>query len=228
MSKRIISPSLSSGPEEEEDGEEEEESELRFRDMHSPSPELELSIPEIEFSHIQSMEAPPFTDSTTEASFANISHNRRAASPPLEHDEREFTHTASVMQQRKQSEQIEQLQLSAAGTPTAEQLDDVMEAVQDETEESAALRNREAAAALFGGHGSNLLQVADADFSSPMLRPMTSQNLHLLTTTTPKRLFGFVGADVAMLDPFGSCSWADLKSPECVELAELDDLLGGF
>jgi len=226
MSKRIISPSLSSGPEEEEE-EEEEESDLRFRDVHSPSPELELSIPEMEFSHIQSMALPPFTDSTTEASFANISHNRRAASPPLEHDEREFTHTASIMQQRKQSEQIEQLQLSAAGTPTAEELDDVMEVVQDETEESAALRNREAAAALFGGHGNNLLQVVDADFSSPMLRPMTTQNLHLMTTT-PKRPFGFVGADVAMLDPFGSCSWAELKSPECVELAELDDLLGGF
>ena len=102
---RIISPSASSGPD--EDTVEKQDNEITGE--RSPSPEL--GIPDLDFSNMPSFSGLSFSDPsyapTQEQQFGN---GRRAASPPLEYDEREFTQTASVMLARKQSEQAEQEQ----------------------------------------------------------------------------------------------------------------------
>ena len=100
-------------------------------------------------------------------------------------------------------------------------------AAEEESDERAAQRNREAADVLFG-HGHRLLHTLT--FSSPVLRPQ--QQAHRPTmTSTPRKAFaaaappaavGVVEADALL------AGWNELQSPEDVELAELDHLLGGF
>ncbi|KAB8339077.1 hypothetical protein FH972_022013 [Carpinus fangiana] len=115
-------------------------------------------------------------------------------------------------------------------------------AYSDETEESAALANREAAAALFGqsanAHAGHL-GISDAagmpaHFSSPMLRPLSGKLENLppssLASSTPRKTPAFgpsVGndVDVSMID--ASLAW-EMRNPEAIGLNELDDLLGGF
>ncbi|KAH7139502.1 hypothetical protein B0J11DRAFT_45278 [Dendryphion nanum] len=203
---RIISPSLSSTASEEEDAE------ARSRDRMSPSPELDLSSPEFEDG------ADPFSNQSHPPTSINIAHNRRAQSPPLERDEREFTQTASSLQQRRMSQEAERKR--AASTTATPAVDVVMEDAvvhtTEETEESAALKNSESAAMLFGHVATFQNDLAP---SSPMLKPT-------LVIEMPPPPFKLGNVKMEREDP--DLSWADLKSPEHIELDELEDLLGGY
>lgn len=224
--KRIISPSLSNASVDED-----EEVEQRKREAVSPSPEIDLSTPELDDNPDDDM-APPTPagsfsgrsslarDGTNPQNEVRLVHNHRSASPPLEGDEREFTQTASSMRARGMS-------LDESIRPSTEDQEPITEFdVQiEETAEMTELRNKETAAALFGHSHAN----HDADamvLSSPVVRPTPLQivtearKLDMMDVDTKDHVAAFGETR------FGS-NW-DMRSPEKVELDELDDMLGDF
>lgn len=235
MIKRVTSPAISSDPADEED------IESRKRRRDSMSPEVDLILPDIDLANHHTIGNIPFLDSDfiledrpAIDEHINIAHNRRAASPPLEHDEREFTQTASDMQQRKQSEQAEIQQQQPITMPSPSEsipgfeltIDQSAALAEEESEERAAVNNRNAANALFG-QSHQLLHIGDDAFgagSSPMLRPLAHPGLHVITTSK-KDLIKSADLDFDLENDGG---WGELKSAESVELSELDDLLGGY
>jgi hypothetical protein len=203
---RIISPSLTSA-----ENEEEEDRNARKRDEMSPSPEVDLYSPILDDrdSHMTA------TDSFSNLLAHTPSHERSRSlahgrtSPPLERDEREFTQTASSLQKRRKSESLE-IEAKDIPVPKIEASDEPMIEA-DESEESAALRNKEAAEQLFG-HADRHLAPPKAIFmeSSPMLKPQ----MHLDMTYS---------RHTEMRDVHHLSHEADLLC-ETVELDELDDL----
>ncbi|KAL1610022.1 hypothetical protein SLS60_001687 [Paraconiothyrium brasiliense] len=201
---RIISPSLSSAASDDNDVD------SHARDVRSPSPELDLS-------DYDDAASDPFTNATHQPTTHNIAHNRRAQSPPLEKDEREFTQTASSLQERRRSAQAER-ERSASSTventqPADVTMDDIPELV--ESEESAARKNSETAAALFGQMQHSTFDPV-LGISSPLLK--SSLNIEM-----PPAVFK-AGESWAGND---DDEWA-MKSPENIELDELDDLFGNY
>jgi len=190
---RIISPSLSSEASEEEDVE------GRSRQQLSPSPELELSFDDC---------ADPFSHTPHPPTTPNIAHNRRAASPPLEREEREFTQMASNLLQMRKRQATEDATLRIIEDP----MEDVVQEM-EETEESAARKNSETAAALFGQIG----RMAEVQPSSPFMKPHLEIEL-------PQSIYR---NNIKMSVEEGDWGWS-MKSPETVELEELDDLFGGY
>ena len=238
VASRIISPSLSSatGGDEEEEGEEECDRESRSRAAPSPSPEIDLSAPDFDGEEdVGSPITPGGSFSARKgsilcdasASTVNIAHNRRAASPPLERDEREFEQTASSLQKRKHLAQLE------SASPDYEDSDDSnasrAPAVQpvDDTEEAAAMRSSQAAAELFGP-GMNVA----FDVSSPIARAHGTQKkgsvsgedmegvqLEGVALETAKAHDGALEA---------SWQWAESRRPELIGVEELDEMFGGY
>jgi hypothetical protein len=218
---RIISPSLTSAENEEED-----EHISRSRSEMSPSPEIDLSSPELEDGNSHMSTSAAFSGShilshtaSHESSRGSMAHGR--TSPPLERDEREFTQTASSLQQRRKSESrgIKAEDLPAPAPPT---IDETMIDA-DETEERAAQRNEEAAAALFG-HTDGTLSIPRVSFmeSSPMLRPQ----MDIDVTPSFKQ-------NITTTHDMHDVRWSEdmvesLLMCESVELDELDDLFQSY
>jgi hypothetical protein len=208
---RIISPSLTSAENEEDD------KHSRSRAALSPSPEVDLSpdgmdhyeppmSPGAYFSHGHSLSQFSARDSST------TSLVQGQASPPLEGDEREFTQTATSLQQRRRSEPMELTPQQAPALKIAT----VDEAMMDDSEESRARHNRSDAAALFG-QGESHLSVTKLSFmetSSPMLRP---QLIELDMPTSRPELH-----DMRLADDFSSFVC------ETVEMEELDALFSNY
>jgi hypothetical protein len=204
---RIITPSLSSAA-----SEEEEDLDARSRGRMSPSPELDLS-------DYDENSVDPFSSQSHPPTTANIANNRRAQSPPLEKDEREFTQTASFLQQRRRSQEAERERSASASTEPSQSGDVAMEEVLvtiEETEESAARKNSEIAVALFGQMDAATAFPTVFAPSSPALKPV----LHI-EMPPPSYKPHTVKLDVDDLD------WT-MKSPETIELDELDDLFGEY
>ena len=91
MVDKNLTPSVSSMDQDDEDL-------ARERARMSPSPEVDLSSPDFEdddFSHRSANPGPSFTTRQS-----RMMHSTRAASPPLEGDEKEFTQTASAVRER--------------------------------------------------------------------------------------------------------------------------------
>lgn len=239
MGQRVISPSISNASID-EDGESADD---RKRDALSPSPEVDLSSPEFDEDAPgaeDDFNAPPTPagssfsgrssltrDGTNGCSSEgiNLVHNHRAASPPLEGDEKEFTQTASSMRMRGLS--LEELNIRQSTEVERPATDDPSGLQVEETEEEKATRNREAAATLFGGHDQSSSELGLVMMSSPLVDPMQSQPLERNSRREDT-------VDVEMKEPisilgdggFGE-RW-DVREPESIELEELDDLFGGF
>jgi len=237
--KRVISPSLSNASMDEDA----ESAEERKREALSPSPEVDLSAPELDA--IVSGADDDFTTPPTPAgsSFSGRSslardgssgaseglslvHNHRAASPPLEGDEKEFTQTASSMRMRGMSLDGPNIR------PSTETLDPAADSMQaEETEEEKANRNREAAVALFGGHHLSTLQVGLGIMSSP---PVKLEQLIIKQEVKKEDMDVDVDVEmeaeesISILGDRGFGSSWDIREPENIELEELDDLFGGF
>ncbi|KAE8412474.1 hypothetical protein BDV36DRAFT_58486 [Aspergillus pseudocaelatus] len=102
-----ITPSVSSADLDEEDALARERSRL------SPSPEVDLSPPDFEEENIDldarddSVARQCATD--FDHQHARLMHSNRAASPPLEGDEKEFTQTASAVRERASEQKANQL-----------------------------------------------------------------------------------------------------------------------
>ena len=95
-----ITPSVSSFDQEEEDAM------LRER---SPSPEVDLSSPDFEEEEGVDLDSPDGRAASSDrfpdpSSHTRLMHSHRAASPPLEGDEKEFTQTASAVRERASEE----------------------------------------------------------------------------------------------------------------------------
>ncbi|KAF2033715.1 hypothetical protein EK21DRAFT_58192 [Setomelanomma holmii] len=203
---RIISPSLSSAASEEED------LDARSRARMSPSPELDLS-------DYDENSVDPFSSQTHPPTTANIAHNRRAQSPPLEKDEREFTQTASFLQQRRRSQEAERQRSASTSAEPTQRSDVIMEEVTqtiEETEESAARKNSEIAVALFGHVDAAAAFPATFAPGSPALKPVL--HLEMPPPATKPHTVKFDADDL---------DWA-MKSPETIEVDELDEIFGEY
>ena len=234
--KRIISPSLSNASVDED----QEGAEARKRDALSPSPEVDLSAHDLDAGMAEDTFTTPPTpagsysgrsslardgSSGSMSEDVNLVHNHRAASPPLEGDEKEFTQTASNMRMRGMSldDQSIRPSLETMNASVETSLDVPME----ETEEEKAKRNREAAAALFGGQGDHLPDTNSTILSSPFMKPM-------VVPAAVEKEIKKEAVDVEMEEPisilgdrgFGT-GW-DSREPENIGLEELDELFGAF
>jgi hypothetical protein len=109
-------------------------------------------------------------------------------------------------------------------TITPDQSDEPMNAVEDESEESAVRRNKEAADMLFGQSDHHLsLRRQHFLASSPMLQPLMEIDSMSGKPVTPN-------LSLSMNDDKMDSSfvWTELKSPETLELDELDDLFESY
>lgn len=204
-----------------------------------------MSLSDLDMSGLQYNDQAQHAYSSQSQPHQSYNDSRRAASPALEHDEREFTQTASVMATRAQSSQVATPDGSApndAEPPLepfpsidandAQSPEHIVEDVVEETDEILAQKNHEAAAALFGQSSGNgrlggMLPSESNGFSSPLLRPRTGKEGLVVDTSSggsSKRSGGddngYTVSDLGI--------WEDLKSPETVGLKELDDLLCDF
>ena len=250
--RAVISPSLSS----------DDDQEGRKRAALSPSPEVDLSSPEVEEAD-EPVPPTPAGSLSGRSSLARdgthpdaeVMSSRRAMSPPLEGDEREFTQTASVMQSKRSFSSDVSMVDSNDGVHASIEGEAGGQDDEEGDEHTERQRHREAAAALFGQTAQGVPTMSSTGMSSPEVRP--SPGLHVITnprtmtvrvraTSTTKERKGGRGAVSSLEDDLMSMEiergspkgedemlmnmgWeGDLRSPESVELEELDDLLGEF
>ena len=234
---RIISPSLSSASA----ADEEDERFSRARAALSPSPEVDLSSPELDeddgtapsprgsFSGRSSMtrEHPPTS--------TNLAHNRRAVSPQLEREERDFKHTANLLHEqaralrRKSAEEDVKMENQDTVAGAEQDAGSIAMSVElEESEESAA----EAAAELFqqAEHLKPILQAME--FSSPVLHGLDGLSGAVNGHGSPgKHAQMDQRSDAMSLDLSNQSfelpdafAWDSLQSPENIQLSELDDM----
>lgn len=279
-----MTPSLSSGSVAQDDDDDDEEAMARERSRLSPSPEIDLSAPEFEEEQ-NDLKDPGSCDASTpgfsDQRAHRLSHNHRAASPPLEGDEREFTQTASSVRERASSEKAsrqESLDVASASAsnesqarqsfPVSPMDEDPMNEEDDYFSHRASHEQNndmedETVAALFGTspspslasmvsssssgttvaseagstadglqslkekimdspRGATPSSVVDGEFvSSSLKRPfdMVETGFSVKPDMQPKQLRTF---DFDMVID----SWSDLRSPETVEVDELDEMFG--
>jgi len=245
---RIISPSLSSASAADEG---EDERLNRQRTALSPSPEVDLSSPELEDENAE--ERPPtpgapFSGRNSMSrdrsmSASNLNRNRRAASPQLEHEERDFKQTASALQaQRRNSQQSQQQQnkqeqsqqqdvkMEGDGDTTAGAEQPATAMVIEESEEALALKNSQAAADLFFGSAEHLKPWAqEMEFSSPIIEPKSqgensiASSIEMNEAPLTLDMDALREKDTSMLG-----DWDALQSPESIDVAELEDMFDAY
>ena len=237
---RIISPSLSSASAADED-----ERYNRQRTALSPSPEVDLSSPELEDENADDpppTPGAPFSGRSSmsrerSASATNLARNRRAASPQLEHEERDFKQTASQLQaQRRNSQHSRQqsldVKMSDEGDATAGASEGHEGMILEESEESAAQRNSEAAADLFSGYAEHLKPWAQyhqagptMEFSSPVIAP---RNIRKGGEAMTLDLDAVVREKEREREVFMAWEGDALQSPENVGVEELEDMFDAY
>lgn len=220
------------------DIEDEDAEDMQRRRQLSPSPEVDLSSPEFDDVGVDddtAAIAPPTPSGSfsgrlvrnTESGAGGSGGRMRGQSPPLEKDEREFTLTARGMQRRRLNRSR-----------------DSGEAAFVTVEPSRATSRHDFEGELFGErHRAQTISVADSRavevaHSSPVVRPTTSLGLGQLSLNTAghspvgkeqilgKRSWEDV-AEVWIRDEDQGGMW-DSRSPEMVDLEELDGLFSGY
>ncbi|KAF9889128.1 hypothetical protein FE257_007617 [Aspergillus nanangensis] len=99
-----ITPSVSSADLDDEDAY------MRERSRLSPSPEVDLSSPDFEENVDLDNSSGGVSRASPDFNTARLMHSNRAASPPLEGDEKEFTQTASAVRERASEQKTVQLE----------------------------------------------------------------------------------------------------------------------
>ncbi|KAL8732874.1 MAG: hypothetical protein Q9166_002475 [cf. Caloplaca sp. 2 TL-2023] len=231
--KRIISPSLSNASDDDS-----EAVELRKREAFSPSPEVDLSVPEFDTAtHMEDdFYNPPTPAGSTPSGRSSLArdgssgsapedvslaHNHRAQSPPLEGDEKEFTQTASNMRIRGLSFDDHSVRQSTEADNNLSATVDEMHI--DETQQELA-HDQEDGVTLFGGHPP-AQEMGSGMMSSPFVRPVN-------TRISMERSIKDGTTDVELKNSMSlighqRLDW-ELREPESIELEDLDELLGGF
>ncbi|CAF9909960.1 MAG: hypothetical protein HETSPECPRED_009568 [Heterodermia speciosa] len=234
--KRIVSPSLSNASVDEDM----ESAEDRRRATLSPSPEIDLSAHELDDALLAGEDdytTPPTPagtfsgrsslarDGSNASEEISLAHNHRAASPPLEGDEKEFTQTASNMRMRGMSLDDQSIRPSMEiANPDRETEHEIQV---DETEEEKARRNREVAADLFGGQHDATQDISSAMLSSPMIRPI-HEHVALPEVKMEETPSAEMKESNSILGDSGFGVGWDTREPENIGLDELDDLFGAF
>jgi hypothetical protein len=203
--RSIISPSISSAASRSDETDAERRREL------SPSPEVDLSAPEFDDIEDDGMIVPPAPNGSFSAriqrqdsvSASVLARNHRSASPPLEKDEKEFTQTAQGMQRRKFSQDDDSEMRESIVQPSL-----ALEV------EYTVSRQMELDGELFGDHSRSHSATHSAFASSPALKPL------MISTSINKKGFEDLTDSWEM-------EW-DTRSPENIELDELDGLLDDF
>ena len=212
---RIISPSLTSGTDEAE------EDVGRRRTEMSPSPDLDLSDAIVDFDVTPLTRSDSYPGSHLASGIQTPGLAQSRSSPALERDEHEFTQTANALQQlRRESEEmakLETLDIKLEVSP----IEDMM-MLEDDSEESVAQRNIEAADAVFGQSDSTLFMRKSVFLlSSPMIAPQLDMS--------PVKSIPFPLKLSPAEDKIeSSFTWTELKSPETVELEELENLFESY
>ncbi|KAK5132696.1 hypothetical protein LTR08_008740 [Meristemomyces frigidus] len=244
-SKRIISPSLSSASA----ADEEDDRYNRQRNALSPSPEVDLSSPELDqedTEHPPTLGGGPFSGRNSiarDSRSSSLSQHRRAASPQLEHEERDFKQTASQLYEQAQlrrNSQQQDVNMDQADAKGGAEQDDVSVSMSiEDREASVAMKDSDDAAALFG-HAEYMLLPATynmMEFSSPVIQPQTALRLDTAKGTSPKKAERYEPMEHLTLDlsqskeemlPHAALQWDNLQSPENIELAELDDMFDAY
>ena len=246
---RIISPSLSSASA----ADEEDERYNRARAALSPSPEVDLSSPELDddstdnpqpttgsFSGRNSLsrEHPPTS--------ANLAHNRRAASPQLEMEERDFKQTANLLHEQARLRRASEEDVKMGDTVAGAERESAGVALSVGNNTNEEEQDTEAAAELFQ-HAEHLRSYtrANLDFSSPVLQP--TRSLDEMEASTSGSPLKNQRQDECIEDPMAldlndmsndqpipsleqpdTFAWDSLQSPENIELSELDDMFDAF
>lgn len=172
----------------------------------------------------------------------SYAHPRRAASPPLENEERDFKQTASALyeeaQKRRNSQQSQQdvnmdRDVSAGAEQDTKSV--TMSIEGDESEESAALKNSEAAVALFAAEHLKLPTSHNMDFSSPVLQPQNGLRIDTMSEvkvgehSADEQMEVMLGGKDYHIDlPEPAFAWESLQSPENIEMDELDDMFDAY
>ena len=225
----MISPSISSAS---VDGDA-EAAEERKREALSPSPEVDLSVHDVvtatqdsatQFTAPGTPAASSFSGrsslardgSSMSQSDSGLNHNHRAASPPLEGDEKEFTQTASSMRMRGMSLDDPTVR------PSTEELGDILA---EESEEERTKRNREAAEALFGAHHHQAMG-SMAMMSSPMVKP--TQPMVFEKEIKKEQDDVVMQESVSVLGENRMGLTWDTREPEDIQIEDLDDLFGAY
>jgi hypothetical protein len=208
---RIITPSLTSGTSEDEDI-----PIRRRRSEMSPSPELELTSPDLADANDHMSRSTSFSISDG-ASTPAFSHNQ--TSPPLERDEHEFTQTASLLQKQAEAKSTKDLDSAMVNGPTSEPPITFYE-----FEDSSSQRSRDFASTMFGQvDGSLSIQKPVDLLSSPMIYPHADMDM-----ISSKQAFPPLSLSVEESKIDSSFVWTELMSPETLELDELDDLFASY
>ncbi|KAK5108951.1 hypothetical protein LTR62_007666 [Meristemomyces frigidus] len=233
--KRTLSPPQSSAS-----AADEEEHYTRQRNAMSPSPEVDLSSPELEENNIEPPSpGAPFSsrNSVSRESRSSSFSQKRAASPQLEREERDFKQTASHLHEQAQLRRnSKEEDVKMEGHDGSADDDSVTISI-EESEESAALKHSDDAAALFGNGEHLLLPPTSMEFSSPVIQPQQNELRHG-TMASPIKLELIVPSHDRMildLDTKTDLILRDsafgfdaLQSPENIELAELDDMFDAY
>ena len=232
--RRVISPSLSSNADEDN-----EDKFSRSRAQLSPSPEVDLSSPELD-DETDAEAASTFSGRHSlsrdhSSTSLNLSHNRRAASPPLEREERDFKQTANELQEQRRNSQQKPTEITEVVMKTEDH--DESQSI-DMTLETAEEPEEVVASQLFGGH-SQLAVSGAYDLSSPVLRPQHAamqvgglRSGLLERNHTTNKTMDTMMTDIMSDDPMDLLSaWDEsghLRSPENIELDELECLLDAY
>ena len=209
------------------------DAETRARERMSPSPEVDLSSPELDDDSVDDAESPPTPGGSfsarsslardgPNATSGRLRHNR-APSPPLEADEKGFTEMANLVRARAMSlnDGVVHPSTETDGQPPVEHT--------SETAEQTRRRDQELGLELFGQGNATMHVVLPSNItSSPMIAPqkltthIEVKKEHQLTTTTTT-IFDIDFKDIEMANN----SW-EMRSPEDIEIGELDGLFSDF
>lgn len=216
--------------------------------MDLSSPELDSGDSSPEMS--SSFTGPSSLSREHPSTSNNLAHNRRADSPPLEREERDFKQTANALQELRRSSQDSVMGSKSPEVEDSESVAMSVETAPDESEESIALRNHEAAAALFAEHNLSSSMSTIYDFSSPMLKPCEPHHVPQIESKSDQGMLlasAWHGSHVGkqglhtepmvvddhkenmdVMDVWHPWIDSELRSPENVELDELECLFDAY
>jgi hypothetical protein len=190
----------------------------------SPSPEVDLSSPDFDEDHPMSPPTPgeSFSGRSSLTRDGSDSEHRtsqqRAPSPPLEADEKGFTETATAVRARGMS--LNEQPIHNSVEVVVEQANNQHMDIVEETAEMTHKRDQELGYELFGHAHTALARTNQtALLSSPMIVAKDNHTAEMKKVTALVTDIGL--QDVEMIN------W-ELRSPENVELDELDGMFSGF
>jgi hypothetical protein len=185
----------------------------------SPSPELTLDSPELDEEEVQLSRSTSFPSMLPTEAAPTPGFAQSRTSPALERDEREFTQTAHTLQQIRKLELLEQLAKEQQFDLKIERADAM---VLDNNYGESEKLNHDDATSMFGQVDNLIIRNPAFLASSPMMFPQRE------TETLERLIPPSLTLPLASEKSEVSFAWTELKSPETVELEELENLFESY